>query len=64
MIKGELKNISKEREYISKTVDILDPNNPIENQEREGLLQKLGFLKSKVRSASTLTRKNKLKLVD
>ena len=64
MTKRELKNISKERKYISKTLDILDPNNSIENQERESLLQRLGFLKNKVYSASISTRKNKLKLID
>ena len=64
MTKGELKNISKERKYISKTLDILDPNNSIENQGRESLLQRLGFLKNKVHSASISTRKNKLKLID
>ena len=64
MTKGELKNISKEREYISKTLNILDPNNSIENRGREGLLQRLGFLKSKVCSSLISTRKNKLKLID
>ena len=64
MTKGELKNISKERKYISKILDILDPNNPIENQKREGFLQRLGLLKSDVRSASISNRKNKFKLVD
>ena len=64
MTRGELKNISEERKYISKKLNILDPNNPIENQEREGLLQRLDFLKNKIRSTSISNRKNIFKLVD
>ena len=64
MTKGELKNISEERKYISKKLNILDPNNPIENQERERLLYRLDFLKNKLHSNLISKRKHKLKLID
>ena len=48
MKKVELRNISQEREYISKQLTLLNPNNAIENQERERLLYRLDFLEHKI----------------
>ena len=48
MTKSELQEISRERKFISKRLDILDPDNPIENQERERLFNRLDTLEQKL----------------
>ena len=44
MTKAELKEISSEREQISKRLAVLDPNNAIESQERRMLFLRLDHL--------------------
>ena len=63
MTKHELNKISQERKYIGNQLYILDPDNPIENQERERLLQRLDFLEYKIDCALLLIRRNRLRIV-
>lgn len=64
--KAEMQEISKEIDYIEQRLDILSSNNPIENQERRRLLQRLDFLEYQVdhlRTFSTKKNKSHLKLI-
>ncbi len=63
MTKHELNEISQERKYISNQLYILDPNNPIENQKREWLLQRLDFLEYKIDCTLLSIRRNRLRIV-
>ena len=63
MTKYELNEISQERKYISNQLYILDPDNPIESQEREILLQRLDFLEYKIDCALLSIRRNRLRIV-
>lgn len=63
MTKHELNEISQERKYISNQLYILDPDNPIENQKREWLLQRLDFLEHKIDCALLSIRRNRLRIV-
>ena len=63
MTKHELNEVSQERKYISSRLYILDPDNSIENQERERLLQRLDFLEYKIDCALLSTRRNRLRII-
>ena len=59
MTKKELREISEEIRYIDNKLLILDSDNPIEYQERELLINRLGYLKYKVRQALINSKKNR-----
>ena len=63
MTRQELKIISQERRYISKKLHILDPDNPIENQQREQLFLRLVFLEHKIDRALLSIKQNKLRII-
>ena len=63
MTKHELNKISQERKYISNQLNILDSDNPIENQKREWLLQRLDFLEYQIDCALLSIRRNRLRIV-
>ena len=63
MTKHELNEITQERKYISNRLYILDPDNAIENQERERLLHRLDFLEHKIDCALLSIRRNRLRIV-
>ena len=63
MTKHELNEITQERKYIGSRLYILDPDNPIESQERERLFQRLDFLESKIDYALLSIRRNRLRIV-
>ena len=63
MTKYELNEISQERRNISSQLHILDPDNPIENQKREWLLQRLDFLEYKIDCALLSIRRNRLRVL-
>lgn len=63
MTRQELSEITTERKYIDSRLDVLDPDNLIENQEMERLLQKLDFLEYKLNFALKENRRERLKVV-
>ena len=63
MTKHELNEVSQERKYISSRLYILDPDNSIESQARERLLQRLDFLEHKIDCALLSIRRNRLRIV-
>ena len=63
MTKIEMQNIADEITYIDKTLSILSPDNPIENQQREKLLYRLDFLEHKIDCFLMSERRNHLRLI-
>ena len=61
MTKAELKQISLEREEISKRLTVLDPDNAIESQEIDRHLHRLDFLKYQIDCALVDIKRKKLK---
>ena len=64
MTEVELKEISKEIDVIYKKVSILDPDNPIENSQRERLLKRWDFLDHKLDVASVYARRSEFRVIE
>ena len=63
MTRYELSQITEERKYISRQLKILSPDNIIENQQRERLLQRLDYLEYKIDCALAKIQSNRLKVI-
>ena len=61
--KAEMKRIDKEITYIEKKLDILSPDNPIENQQRETLLSRLDYIEYQLDRFTISEQKNHLRLI-
>ena len=63
MTNCELNNISREIDYISKKLSILDPDNVIENKLRERLFQRWDFLDYKLNCALKSAKRKRLRII-
>ena len=61
--KAEMKRIDTEITYIEKKLDILSPDNPIENQQREKLLCRLDYIEYQLDRFIISEQKNRLRLI-
>ena len=63
MTNFEMKNIADEITYIDQQLSILDPDNLIENQQRERLLCRLDFLEYKIDCFLLSKKRSHLRLI-
>ena len=63
MTKAELKQISLEREEISKRLTVLDSDNAIESQEIDRHLHRLDFLKNQIDCALIAIRRKRFRVI-